>query len=132
MAATMLHRGPDDEGISNNEHNDFVFGHRRLALIDLSEAGHQPMYYQNLSIVFNGEIYNFQEIKIELKTLGYNFDTDSDTEVIIKSYDAWGIKFVDRFKGMFAFAIWDKTKAQLILVRDRVGVKPLFYLFHDS
>ncbi len=130
MIELLKHGGPDNQSVKNID--SVIFGHARLSILDLSESANQPFEWNGYTICYNGEIYNFQQIKTELKMLGYNFSTDSDTEVIVKSYDAWGIKFVERFKGMFAFAIWDKRKEQLILVRDRVGVKPLFYLFHNN
>lgn len=127
MCKIMAHGGPDDEGISNAEQSGFVFGHRRLALIDLSEAGHQPMHYKNLSIVFNGEIYNYLELKEELLKQGCQFTTATDTEVILAGYDAWGISIFEKLEGMFAFALYDKKIASTYLVRDQLGIKPLYY-----
>src|SRR5690606_25417047 len=102
-------------------------GHRRLSILDLSPLGHQPYSFQNLTLVFNGEIYNFKEVREKLVKKGYSFLSNSDTEVIIKAYDAYGISCVDEFIGMFAFALLDSAKEKLFLVRDRAGVKPLYY-----
>lgn len=131
---TIAHRGPDDWGIFENK--DIILGHRRLSIIDLSSSGHQPMGYGTLSdqsqryqIVFNGEIYNYLEIRNELIAKGYIFHTQSDTEVILASYDCWREKCLDRFNGMWAFAIWDNKEHKLFLSRDRFGKKPLFYSF---
>ena len=129
MTDELHHRGPDDSGYSfyENEYAQIALGHRRLSILDLSSHGHQPMSFEYLDIVFNGEIYNFKEIKKELLELGYSFYSNSDTEVILKSYYQWGIKAVDRFNGMFAITIYDKKENKLILIRDRVGVKPFYY-----
>jgi asparagine synthase (glutamine-hydrolysing) len=127
MCNVMAHGGPDDEGISSAEQKGFVFGHRRLALIDLSEAGHQPMHYKELSIVFNGEIYNYLALKAELSLLGCNFRTATDTEVILAGYATWGTAIFDRLEGMFAFALYDQQIDSTYLVRDQLGIKPLYY-----
>lgn len=134
MTDILHHRGPDDSGYSfyENEYADVGLGHRRLSILDLSTHGHQPMGFENLEIVFNGEVYNFKEIKEELKKNGYTFYSDSDTEVILKAYHKWGIKAVDRFNGMFALVIYDKISEKLILLRDRAGVKPLYYYHKDN
>ncbi len=118
--------------IPKTERQDFwhlALGHRRLSIIDLSSAGHQPMgdSDKKVWITYNGEIYNFRELRSELESLGYAFRSNSDTEVIINSYKAWGIRCILRFNGMFAFALWDGERNQLFLVRDRYGVKPLYY-----
>ncbi|MGA1941029.1 asparagine synthase (glutamine-hydrolyzing) [Arcobacter sp. YIC-310] len=128
------HRGPDDSGYfyDENEYSQIALGHRRLSILDLSAHGHQPMSFEHLVIVFNGEIYNFKEIKLELINIGYIFDSDSDTEVILKSYYQWGIKAVDKFNGMFAITIYDKKSNKLIFIRDRAGVKPFYYYKKDS
>ena len=125
MNDAISHRGPDDQGIYADD--AVALGHRRLAILDLSPAGHQPMHSadENLEIVFNGEIYNFNEIRE--KITGYPFKTRSDTEVILAAYQKWGKECVHHFNGMFAFAIWDKTKKQLFIARDRLGVKPVYY-----
>jgi asparagine synthase (glutamine-hydrolysing) len=129
MRDIIDYRGPDDFGTEIFEKDDFTLalGHRRLSIQDLSPLGHQPMNYENLSIIFNGEVYNFDEIKKELLELDYNFSSHSDTEVILKAYHAWGESCVDRFRGMFAFCIYDKSNEILTIFRDRAGVKPLYF-----
>lgn len=154
MRDRMSHRGPDDFGavllssktrdwrgkcIQFRNHEDIStsnygpynlgLGHRRLAILDLTPAGHQPMGNEDGSIwiVFNGEIYNFQSIRTELEALGHRFRSRTDTEVILHAYEQWGIDCLERFIGMFAFGIWDGKKRELILARDRLGVKPLYY-----
>ncbi len=125
MLQTMVRRGPDDEGIWQSEH--VGLGHRRLAIIDLSEAAHQPMQDNELVLVFNGCIYNYQSLKARLEKLGHCFQSHSDTEVILKAYRQWGMECVQYFEGMFALAIWDDDLQQLLLARDRLGIKPLYY-----
>jgi asparagine synthase (glutamine-hydrolysing) len=134
MTDVLHHRGPDDSGyfFDESEYAQIGLGHKRLSILDLSAHGHQPMSFEYLDIVFNGEVYNFKEIKKELLELGYTFHSDSDTEVILKSYHQWGIKSVDRFNGMFAIAIYDKKANKLIFVRDRAGVKPFYYYKKDD
>jgi len=129
MLDTQSYRGPDDKGIFIDKQSGTHFGHNRLSIQDISSHGHQPFIsdYENYIIVFNGEIYNFKTIKIELEELGYNFISSSDTEVILYSYKEWGIRCIERFIGMFAFSILDKVQNKLILIRDRAGVKPLYY-----
>src|SRR5689334_4857258 len=126
MNESQHHRGPDDSGL----HLEFGvgLGHRRLSIIDLS-TGHQPLYNHDRSVcvIFNGEIYNYQELIPELRALGYVFQTRSDTEVIVHAWEAWGEACVERFRGMFAFALWDRNRETLFLARDRLGVKPLYY-----
>jgi len=129
---TLKHRGPDDAGIFIDEKNNLGLGHQRLSILDLTQAGHQPMEIGNLVITYNGEVYNFKEIRKELEKRGYNFLSNSDTEVILKSYLAWGTNCLEKFRGMFAFGIWDKEKKRLILVRDRTGIKPLYYYFNEN
>lgn len=130
MRDTLTHGGPDDKGTFIHE-NGLCLGHRRLSIQDLTSAGHQPYKWKNYTIVFNGEVYNFKEINTELTE--YQFDSGSDTETIIKAWDKWGIECVKKFRGMFSFALWDEQKQKLYLVRDRLGVKPLFYqLKNDS
>lgn len=129
MTDAIAHRGPDGEGFYIDS---FIgLGHRRLAIIDLTPAGHQPMAtVQNQYIItYNGEVYNFQELRTELEALGHQFRSRSDTEVVLYSYKEWGEKCLDKFNGHFAFAIWDKTKQELFLARDRYGTKPLYYTF---
>jgi asparagine synthase (glutamine-hydrolysing) len=127
MIHTLQHRGPDAQGVKvyNNEH--CMLCHARLSIIDLSEAANQPMEFDDLVVVFNGEIYNFKEIRTELESLGHGFRLQSDTEVILHAYKQWGERCVDHFIGMFAFAILDKSLHQLFLCRDRAGIKPLYY-----
>src|SRR5664280_71562 len=126
MNDLIVHRGPDDEGYYFGD--NFAFGHRRLSIIDVSSYGHQPMTYDNkYTIVYNGEVYNYIEIKEELLKEGYVFHTKSDTEVILASYDRWGSDCVKRFNGMWAFAIFDKEKKIIFCSRDRFGVKPFYY-----
>ena len=129
MRDTLHHRGPDDRGEFITKTNDFLiaFGHVRLSILDLSSAGHQPMCFENLTITYNGEVYNFKEIRKELEKYGYVFSSNSDTEVILKSFHKWGIRAVDKFRGMFAFAIYDSKSQKIFIFRDRTGVKPLFY-----
>lgn len=129
MLKIQSYRGPDDSGVYFDEKSGVHFGHNRLSIQDLSSYGHQPFVSdcENYVIVFNGEVYNFKSIRIELENLGYKFISNSDTEVILYSYKQWGIKCIDKFIGMFAFVILDKIKNKLILVRDRAGVKPLYY-----
>lgn len=126
MCDTLRHRGPDDHGVYVD--GPVGLGHRRLSIIDL-QTGQQPMTNArgDLWIVFNGEIYNFQELRHDLKARGYRFHSTSDTEVIIHLYDAYGPECVTHLRGMFAFAIWDARRQRLVLARDRVGQKPLFY-----
>lgn len=130
---SLAHRGPDGRGIYVDEKASLGFGHRRLSILDISENGHQPMSYANglYHITFNGEIYNFLELREELKGYGYSFVTDTDTEVILAAYDKWGADCQARFNGMWAFAIWNSADKELFISRDRFGVKPLFY-FYDG
>lgn len=129
MCDVMAHGGPDGEGFYQNEVEHFAFGHRRLALIDLSPAGHQPMSYNHyhLTITFNGEIYNFPELKKELTEAGFTFVSHSDTEVILAAYQYWGIASFTLLKGMFAIALYDQLENKTFLVRDPSGIKPLYY-----
>lgn len=127
MIALLQHRGPDGKGSLFKK--SFFFGHRRLKITDLSDRGQQPMgdAGQEVFITYNGEIFNFQEIKVELIKKGYFFHSNSDTEVIIFAYKEWGINCIERFNGMFAFALFDARTKELFLVRDRMGIKPLYY-----
>jgi asparagine synthase (glutamine-hydrolysing) len=133
MTRMLAHRGPDAEGFALLQDGCLGLGHRRLAVLDLKDSGRQPMSISKapLWIVYNGEIYNFLELRDELVGKGHNFVTDTDTEVILAAYAEWGLDCLPRFNGMFAFAIWDKNTRRLIVVRDRYGVKPLHY-FHDG
>ncbi len=126
---TLSHRGPNDSGLFFDEKHGLGLGHRRLSVIDLSEAGRQPMASDDnrVRIVYNGEVYNFREIRKTLGKLGHTFRTDTDTEVVLKAYCQWGIDCLKRFTGMFAFALWDEKEKALFLARDRLGIKPLFY-----
>jgi asparagine synthase (glutamine-hydrolysing) len=135
MRDTMVHRGPDDAGIFVSPQQEIGLAHRRLSIIDLSPDARQPMSNQDESlwIVFNGEIYNHAEIRQELEASGLKFKTDhSDTEVILQGYAAWGEKVLSKLRGMFSFVIWDKKRGRLWMVRDRIGVKPLYYTFHNG
>jgi asparagine synthase (glutamine-hydrolysing) len=126
MSQRLGHRGPDAAGLVAS--GPIVLGHRRLSIVDLSAAANQPMWdrAKRLLIVFNGEIYNFKDLRLELEQRGMSFRTSSDTEVILEAYRCWGIDFVERLNGMFAFALWDEGRQALLLARDRLGEKPLF------
>ncbi len=134
MTDELHHRGGDDSGylFYKRDDADIGLGHRRLSILDLSSHGHQPMSFDDIDIVYNGEVYNFEEIKRELEALSYVFSSHSDTEVILKAYHRWGLKAVDKFNGMFAIAIYDKKLSKLFLIRDRSGVKPLYWYYHKS
>src|SRR5687768_17857375 len=128
------HRGRDDEGVfvSSQFGADSLkacLGHRRLSIIDTSSAGHQPMFSDDgrFSIILNGEIYNYRELRRDLESNGHQFRTGSDTEVLLKAYAEWGTDCLERLNGMFAFAVWDESEKELLLVRDRAGIKPLYY-----
>src|SRR3954464_4715281 len=139
MNNRLMHRGPDDDGVFVE--SNIALGHRRLSIIDLSSAGHQPMssFDKRYHIVYNGELYNYKELKFELQRIvakteqqAYLFQTNSDTEVIIAAYARWGSDCVNHFNGMFAFAIWDNVTQQLFIARDRLGIKPLYYLYSNN
>jgi len=129
MCDVMARGGPDDEGFYLNTYKGLAFGHRRLAFFDLSTAGHQPMFYnqEQYVISFNGEIYNYRDIKADLLNLGYEFISNSDTEVILAAYAAWGIESFEKLKGMFAFSLHDAVLNCTYLVRDAAGIKPLYF-----
>jgi len=129
MCNTLQHGGPDDEGIFTDDERHIVFGHRRLSIIDLSNNGHQPMadVQQKAWITFNGEIYNYRQLKDELIFAGAGFHSGTDTEVIIQAYLYWGVAAFAKLRGMFAFALYDKIKSVTYLVRDSTGIKPLYY-----
>ena len=131
MMALLSRRGPDHEGVFTD--GPLAFGHRRLAIIDLSAHSDQPMVDKalGLSLVFNGTIYNYRELRSELAALGYRFFSEGDTEVILKAYHAWGEDCVERFNGMFAFAIWSELERTIFIGRDRAGIKPLYYAQDD-
>jgi len=128
MQAAMRHRGPDDAGIFVSTDRHVGFAHTRLAIIDLSSAGHQPMSTPDgrITVVFNGEIYNFRELRRELEAGGTQFSTNSDTEVILRLYERFGAGFVDQLRGMFAIALWDDRERRCLLARDPLGIKPLY------
>ena len=132
MTDAIAHRGPDGEGhwIEGN----IGLGHRRLSIIDLSPAGHQPMVSANHRYVlsYNGEVYNFKELRIELEALGYWFRSRTDSEVVLNALDAWGVKALARFNGMFAISLWDRKERRLLLARDRYGIKPLYYVMQGN
>lgn len=128
MADTIHYRGPDEEGMFLNDH--IGFHHKRLSIIDL-KTGQQPMTYRDYTIVFNGEIYNYIELRNELITKGHHFTTTSDTEVILHAYHEYGDAFVDRLNGMFAFIIYDQKNNRLYVARDHFGIKPLYW-YHDD
>lgn len=132
MTETLVHRGPDSSGLDFTQVGtaQVGLGHRRLAIIDLSAHGAQPKHFQHLSICFNGEIYNFEEIKAELINLGHQFESHSDTEMILHAYDQWGTDCLNKFVGMFALVIIDRKAQEIFCARDRAGVKPLFLYLH--
>lgn len=139
MTDAIAHRGPNSQGLWNDEH--CFFGHRRLSIIDLSEAGNQPFISQDRRyiLIYNGELYNYKDLKFELqraehgsKNIPYIFKTNTDTEVILASYLRWGNNCMKRFNGMFAFAIWDTVEQKLVIARDRLGVKPLYYQYKNN
>lgn len=134
MNASLHHRGPDDNGckLFSSQNAQVGISHTRLSIIDLSSTGSQPMQYESLWIVFNGEVYNFKEIREELVSLGYKFKSSSDTEVILVAYQQWGISLVNKLIGMFAVVIFDEHKNELICIRDRAGIKPFYYYWNDG
>lgn len=134
MTDALAHRGPDDAGykVFDAPTSQIGFGQRRLSILDLSAAGHQPMHFQHLSILLNGEIYNFKDIQRELIDKGYTFNSKCDTEVVLKGYHCWGDKVTDKLIGMFAYVIYDAQKNEVTFVRDRAGVKPLYYYWAND
>lgn len=132
MTDAISHRGPDGEG--HYIDGGLGLGHRRLAIIDLSAAGHQPMTTEDgrYVITYNGEVYNFNELRIELESFGYHFHSRTDSEVVLKALAQWGEKALPRFNGMFSFALWDRREHRLMLARDRYGIKPLYYAWVGS
>jgi asparagine synthase (glutamine-hydrolysing) len=129
-AKTIAHRGPD--AFASFAENDVVFAHHRLSILDLTTNGAQPYHFEHLTLAYNGEIYNFKSIRELLQKEGYQFTSDSDTEVVIKAFHKWGPKAVERFIGMFAFALYDRNDNSIYLFRDRIGVKPLYYSLEDG
>src|SRR6185437_8842250 len=129
MAGALAHRGPDGEGLFID--GALGLGHRRLAIIDLTPSGQQPMQTPDgrFIISYNGEIYNFRELRIELESLGHQFRSRSDTEVLLQAFARWGKGALKRLNGMFAFALWDRAERRLLLARDRYGIKPIYYVF---
>src|SRR5262249_14370639 len=132
-SAAVAHRGPDDSGSWLDDGRRIGLAHRRLSILDLSSAGHQPFASDDgaVTLVFNGEIYNFLDLRAELEGLGHRFRSRSDTEVIVHAYLAWGTRCVRRLRGMFAFGLWDGPRRRLVLARDRLGIKPL-YVYRDA
>ena len=129
MNDSLFHRGPDGNGLyfRETEKFQFGFGHRRLSILELTELGKQPKQFQNLWITFNGEIYNYKEINKELEKIGYSFESNSDTETILKAYHAWGEKCLNRLNGMFAFSIYNEENDDIFMARDRTGIKPFYF-----
>jgi asparagine synthase (glutamine-hydrolysing) len=134
LTDVITHRGPDGEGCWIHPNKHLGLGHRRLSILDLTNQGAQPMHYADntISIVFNGEIYNFLELRQELKQKGYDFKSESDTEVLLASYHCWGKDCLSKFNGFWSFALWDDSLQELWLVRDRFGIKPLYYTFEKD
>lgn len=134
MSRSIAHRGPEAEGFWQADHLGWRVGlvHRRLRIVDLGERSDQPMVRGSNTLVFNGEIYNFRELRTELEKTGHEFTTSSDTEVILSAYRQWGVECVKRLEGMFAFALWDEQHSELFLARDRLGKKPLYFLSRGS
>src|SRR5215203_3473372 len=136
MLQSIEHRGRDDQGIWTSDLIDAdgkraCLGHRRLAIIDTSPAGHEPMFSHDgrYVLTFNGEIYNYRELREELRSLGHEFRTDCDAEVLLQAISEWSWDAVSRLNGMFAFGVWDNRDRTLTVVRDHVGIKPLYYAF---
>lgn len=129
MVQTLHHRGPDDNGAEHHDSSSALIGMgmARLSIIDLTLSGHQPMHHKMFSVIYNGEIYNYKEIRVKLEKLGHHFRSNSDTEVILHAYEYWGTEFVHQFIGMFVIAIYDREKQQFLIFRDRAGVKPIYY-----
>ena len=129
MTDRLIHRGPDEEGFYIDK--DIALGHRRLSIIDL-DNGKQPISNKKFVVIFNGEIYNYMELKAELIANNYKFETDSDTEVLLHGYEEWGNNLPKKLRGMFAFAIWDKKNKTLFCARDNFGIKPLYYYKNED
>src|ERR1051325_9608726 len=134
MLESVEHRGRDDQGVGvsgaiDSSGRQVCLGHRRLAIIDTSPGGHEPIFSHDgrYVLTFNGEIYNYRELREELRSLGHAFHTDCDAEVLLEAISEWGLDAVGRLNGMFSFAVWDNKDRTLTLVRDHVGIKPLYY-----
>ena len=134
MSSCLQHRGPDGSGkfFVETAHAAIGLGHRRLSIIDLSETANQPMHYEGLHLVFNGEIYNYNEIRNQLISLGHQFQTHSDTEVILHAWKEWGEKSIEQWRGMFAITLYDESRNEVVCIRDRAGVKPYYYYYYDG
>jgi asparagine synthase (glutamine-hydrolysing) len=133
MCLLQKHGGPDDGGIFTASNEHLVLGNRRLSLLDLTAAGHQPMHYgERYTITYNGELYNFISLKKELEAMGMHFKTGTDTEVILAAFATWNTQSFAKFNGMFAFSLWDNEEKTLYLVRDAAGIKPLYYSTHSG
>ena len=134
MTDVMHHRGPDGSGYKIIEKDKYMLGlgHRRLSIIDLSETGTQPMSFKEYWVCFNGEVYNYKELKIELEGLGHNFESTSDTEVVLRAYVQWGSSCLDKFIGMFAFVVYNSNSGDVFCARDRAGVKPFYYYINNG
>jgi len=132
MRDSLFNGGPDDAGIFLDRSAGLAMGHRRLSIIDLTETGHQPMTAGHYTLCYNGEVYNYKDLRSELECLGVQFKGTSDSEVVLQSFATWRADCVSRFNGMFAFAIWDANLKELYLFRDRIGVKPLYYYSHNG
>jgi len=129
MQQSISHRGPDDYRIFKSDEHQIGLIQRRLKIIDLTEKAAQPMFTidKNIVVCFNGEIYNYKELRKDLESLNYNFFSTSDTETILYAYKEWGIDFINKISGMFAIVIYDFKKRELYLIRDRIGVKPIYF-----
>ena len=134
MSDVIVHRGPDDEGQWMNDERTCGFSFRRLSIIDLSQAGHQPMHSSNgrYTIIFNGEIYNHSGIREQLIKKGYDYKSKTDTETILNGYAEWNEEVLEKMLGMWAIAIWDNEKKELFAVRDRLGIKPFYYTIQNG
>jgi len=135
LVKSLAHRGPNDEGAWVDENNGLILAHRRLSILDTTQAGHQPMQSSTgrYILTYNGEVYNFLELRVDLEQRGHTFHTHTDTEVILAACEAWGIQAaLKKFNGMFAIAIWDRSESKLYLVRDRLGKKPLYYYYDQT
>src|SRR6185312_8848376 len=128
MLGQLVYRGPDGEGLWNDD--QVALGHRRLSIVDLSDAGRQPMLTADSALVavVNGEIYNYPDLRAELELQGARFASNSDSEVVLHCYRAWGVNGLKRLSGMFAFALYDRPLRRLVIARDRLGIKPVYYL----